>query len=57
MLIMGGDLVKFIPQLAHAVYTMDELQVATPLIVLACIIDDGVANRFVHMPGDVQRHL
>ena len=56
MFIMGGDLVKFIPQRAHAVYTMHELKVATPRIVLASIVDDGVANRFVYVPGDVERH-
>ena len=57
MFIMSGGLVEFIPQRAHAVYTMDELKVATPLIVHASIIDDCVANRFVYMPGDVERHL
>ena len=57
MFIMSGGLVEFIPQRAHAVYTMHELQVATPLIVRASIIDDGVASRFVDVPGDVERHL
>jgi hypothetical protein len=57
MLIMTGGLVEFIPQRAHAIYTMHELKVATPLIVHASIIDDCVANRFVDMPGDVERHL
>lgn len=57
MFIMSGDLVEFIPQRAYAVYTMHELQMATPLIVHAGIIDDCVANRFVYLPGDIERHL
>ena len=57
MFIMSGDLVEFIPQRAHAIYTMHELKVATPLIVHASIIDYCVANRFVDVPGDVERHL
>src|SRR6266571_7835524 len=55
MLIMSSDLVEFIPQRAHAVYTVDELKVATPLILHARIIDDCVANGLVHTPGEVQR--
>ena len=54
---MSGDVVEFISQRAHAVYTMHELQMAAPLIVHPGIIDDCVANRFVYLPGDVERHL
>ncbi|HXM37991.1 MAG TPA: hypothetical protein VN908_04940 [Gemmatimonadales bacterium] len=57
MFIMSGGGVEFIPQRAHAIYTMHELKVATPLIVHAGIIDDCAANRFVDMPGDIERHL
>ena len=32
MFIMGGGLVEFILQCAHAVHTMHELEVATPRI-------------------------
>jgi len=53
MFIMSGDLVEFIPQRAHAIYTMHELKVATPLIVNTSIVDDCVANRFVYLPGEV----
>ena len=54
---MSGGLVEFIPQRAHAIHTVHELQVATPFIVHASIIDDCVTNRFVDMPGDVERHV
>ena len=57
MLVVSGDVVEFIPQRAHAVYTMDELQVATRLIVHAGIIDDCVANRLVYPPGELERQL
>ncbi len=57
MFIMSGDLVKLIPQRAHAVYTVHPLQMATPLIVHSGIVDDCVANRFVYLPGDMERHL
>ena len=53
MLIMSGGLVEFIPQRAHAVYTMHELKVATALIVHTSIVDDRIANRFVYLPGEV----
>jgi len=56
MLIVRRRLVELIPQRAHAVDTMDKLQVATALIVHAGIIDDGVAHGFVDPPGDVKRH-
>src|SRR6266849_7103860 len=56
MFIMSGDLVEFVPQRAHPVYTMHELQVAAPIIVHAGIIDDCVANRLVYLPGDIERH-
>jgi len=49
-------MVEFIPQRVHAIDTMDELKVATAFIVHASIIDDCVANRFVYLPGDVERH-
>jgi len=55
MLIMSGDLVEFIPQRPDAVYTVHKLKVATPLILYAGIIDDGVANGLEHTPGEVQR--
>jgi hypothetical protein len=35
---------------------MHELKMATPLIVDTRIVDIGVANRFVHLPGEVERH-
>ena len=57
MLIMSGCFVEFIPQRAHAVYTVHELKVATPLIVRGSVKDDCVANGFIYMPGDVERHL
>src|SRR6266480_3073339 len=53
MFVMSGDLIKFIPQRAHAVYAMHELKMAAALIVRASIIDDCVANRFVYAPGDI----
>ena len=56
MLIMSGGLVEFIPQRAHAVHTMHELEVAAPLIVHTGIVDDGVANRFVYLPRQVERY-
>jgi len=56
MFIVSRDLVEFIPQRAHAVYTMHELKAATPLIVHTGIVDDCVANRFVYLPGEVERH-
>ena len=56
MLVMHGDLVEFLPQRAHAIDVMHELQVAAAVVVLAGIIDDSVANRFVHTAGDIQRH-
>jgi hypothetical protein len=57
ILIVCGDLVEFIPQRPHAIYTMHPLQVTTPLVVLANMIDDGVADRFVDVPSDVERDL
>jgi hypothetical protein len=36
---------------------MDELQMATPLIVHPGIVDDGVANRLVYLSGEIERHL
>jgi len=56
MLIMSGGLVEFIPQRAHAVHTMHELEVAVRLIVHTGIVDDCVANRFLDLPGVVERH-
>ena len=53
MFIMSGDVVELIPQCAHAVYAMHELQMATPLIVDASVINDCVANRFVYLQRDV----
>src|SRR2546428_1460880 len=47
MLIMSGGLVQFIPQPAHAVPTMHELQVAVPLIVHTGIVDCCVPNLIV----------
>ena len=57
MLIMSGGLIEFIPQRAHAVHTMHELEVAVPLIVHTRIVDDCVVNRFVYPSGEVERHL
>jgi len=56
MFIVSGDLIEFVPQRAHAVHTMHELQMATPLMVHSGIIDDCVANRFVYLPGELQGH-
>src|SRR5947199_3976761 len=56
MVVMSGDLIEFIPQRAHAVYAMHELEMAAALIVHASIIDDCVANRFIYAPGDIERH-
>src|SRR5213082_449956 len=56
MLIMSSDVIEFIPQRAHAVYTVHKLEVAARLILHARIIDDCVANGLVHAPGDIQRH-
>src|SRR6266480_3379695 len=56
MFVMSGDLIEFIPQRSHAVYAMHELKMAAALIVHAGIIDDCVANRFIHAAGDIQRH-
>ena len=53
MFVMSGDLIEFIPQRAHAVYAMHELEMAAALIVHASIIDDCVANRFIYAPGDI----
>jgi hypothetical protein len=56
MLVMSGGLVEFVFQRAHAVHAVDELEVPTPLIVQPGIMNDGVTNRLVYVPGDVQRH-
>ena len=56
MFVMSDDLVEFVPQRAHAVYAMHEFKMAAALIVHASIIDDGVANRVIYAPGDVERH-
>src|SRR6266576_5316494 len=53
MFVMSGDLIKFIPQRAHAVNAMHELKMAAALIVRASIIDDCVANGFVDASGDI----
>jgi len=55
MFVVRGDLIEFVPQGAHAVYAVHELQVATSLIVLAGVVDDRIANGLVHTPGDVER--
>lgn len=57
MFIMSGDLVELVPQGAHAVYTMHPLQMTTPVIMHSGIVDDRVANRFVYLPCDIERHL
>jgi hypothetical protein len=57
MFVVSGDLIEFVPQGTHAVYAVHELQVATPLIVLAGIVNDCVANGLVHTPGDLERDL
>jgi hypothetical protein len=56
MFVMSGDLIEFIPQRAHAVHAVHELEMAAALIVHARIIDDGVANRFIDAPGDIEWH-
>ena len=56
MFVVRSDLVEFIPQRANAIDTMHPLQMATTLIVHARMIDDRVANRSVHLPGDIERH-
>jgi len=56
MFVVNGDFIEFLPQRAHAVHAMHELEMAAALIVHADIIDDGVAHRFVDAPGDIQRH-
>ena len=53
MFVMSGDLIELIPQRAHAVYAMHKHKMAAALIVLASIIDDCVANRFIYAPGDI----
>jgi len=57
MFIVSGDLVEFIPQRAHAVYTMHPLEVTTTLVVHPRVIDDSVANRFEDLAGEIERHL
>src|SRR5258705_8141910 len=57
MLIMSGDVVEFSPQCAHAVYAVHKLEVATPLVVHARIVDDRVPHGFVHATGEVQGQL
>src|SRR5882757_808346 len=56
MFVVHGDLLEFLPQRAHAVYAMHELEMAAALIVHARIVDDGVANRFIYLPGEIERH-
>src|ERR1041384_1441021 len=55
MFVMGGDLVEFVAQGAHAVDAVHELQVATALVVHAGIIDDGAPRRFVDPPRELER--
>src|SRR5262245_59274907 len=57
MLIVRGHLVEFILQRPHARHAMHELEVAFALVVLASVVDDRFADRFVDPPRDVERHL
>lgn len=57
MLVMRGDLVKFVFQRPHPRDTVHELEMPLLLVVPAGVVDDGGANRFVYPPRDVERHL
>jgi hypothetical protein len=57
MLVVRCDLIEFILERPHPGDAVHELEMALLPIVLAGVIDDGVANRLVHLPRDLERHL